>query len=492
MRRSTAVTVLMVLTWLGFAMPASAATAQQVDRVVVIGVPGLRWDDVSEARTPALARMQRDGASGLLSVKTAAPRDCAAAGWLTLGAGNRVDPAGDEPARCSTALPDASSLPAEVAANAERREGAVPGLLARALRRGGSCVDALGPGAELGAADLSGAVGVSGAAEPCPVLLRSADLTTVDAIVGAELDRRKPGHVVLVVGLSELGSQTPHLHVALALGPGFARGELVSASTRRPGYVQLVDVAPTLLALQGLTAPPEMIGEPWRSSGARPTLAVLRDGDRQAGAQRGVTVPFFVVLCGVQLVLLLPALWRRWWRTAQAVALSGVTALGASYVANLVPWWRAGSPLLAVLVLTTAGALVLTGLAMLGRGVLSRAGLACGMVAAVVTVDLLTGASLQLSSVAGYSPLVAGRFAGIGNVAFGVLAAAVLLAAAATRRAAVAALTALVVVVDGAPQWGSDVGGVLALVPAYAVLVLLLSGRAASLGRVAVAAVTGE
>ena len=113
------------------------------------------------------------------------------------------------------------------------------------------------------------------------------------------------------------------------------------------------------------------------------------------------------------------------------------------------------------------------------------------LVAAILVGDLLTGATLQLNSVAGYSPLVAGRFAGIGNVAFGVLAAAALLAAASTRRPAIAALTALVVVVDGAPQWGSDVGGVLALVPAYAVLVLLLSGRAASLAKVALASLAG-
>jgi hypothetical protein len=129
--------------------------------------------------------------------------------------------------------------------------------------------------------------------------------------------------------------------------------------------------------------------------------------------------------------------------------------------------------------------------ALLGRGLLARAGIACGLVAAVLIGDLLLGGQLQMSSVAGYSPLVAGRFAGIGNVAFGVLAAAVLLAAASTRSATAAALTALVIVVDGAPQWGSDVGGVLALVPAYAVLVLVLSGRTASLAKVAIASAVG-
>jgi hypothetical protein len=193
----------------------------------------------------------------------------------------------------------------------------------------------------------------------------------------------------------------------------------------------------------------------------------------------------------VQVLVLGLAVWRRWWRAAEVAALAGTCAVGASYLANAVPWWRADPALVALLGVTAAVTLVMTGVALLGRGLLARAGIACGLVALVLVGDLLTGAHLQMSSVAGYSPLVAGRFAGIGNVAFGVLASSVLLAAASTRSATFAALTALVVIVDGGPQWGSDVGGVLALVPAYAVLVLLLAGRAASLGRIAVAAVAG-
>jgi hypothetical protein len=134
---------------------------------------------------------------------------------------------------------------------------------------------------------------------------------------------------------------------------------------------------------------------------------------------------------------------------------------------------------------------VATAAALLGKGLLTRAGIACGFTAAVLVVDELTGAHLQMSSVAGYSPVVAGRFAGIGNVAFGVLAASALLAAASTRSATIAALTAIVVVVDGAPMWGSDVGGVLALVPAYTLLVLLLAGRRVNAGRLAIAALVG-
>jgi hypothetical protein len=111
----------------------------------------------------------------------------------------------------------------------------------------------------------------------------------------------------------------------------------------------------------------------------------------------------------------------------------------------------------------------------------------------------VVGAPLQLDTVFGYSPTVAGRFTGYGNLAFGMLAAAAVLVASGlcgvavlrarrgpTRLAAV--LLLVVVVVDGFPSWGSDVGGVLALVPATFVLVLLLAGHRIDLRRAVLAA----
>ena len=41
--------------------------------------------------------------------------------------------------------------------------------------------------------------------------------------------------------------------------------------------------------------------------------------------------------------------------------------------------------------------------------------------------DLLAGAPLQLASLAGYSPIVAGRFVGFGNLAFAIFGTAMLL-----------------------------------------------------------------
>ena len=488
--------LLLVLVLVALPAPAHAETAPEV---IVVGAPGLRWSDVNERDTPALVRLQREGASGVLSVKTAARLDCPADGWLTLAAGNRVVAAGPDDERCPAAFPAPTTLPEQVRENEDRREGARPGLLADALRADGRCVAARGPGASLAAASSAGDTG----GPDCAVLLvdatpvgserRASGAAAVDALVRSLDDARGPDTTLVVVGVSEApGDVEPHLHVALAVGPEFEPGALTSASTRRAPYVQLVDVAPTVLSLLEVDRPAEgVIGEPWRSTGAVPELAELRDEARKATAQRQVTVPFYVAVLGLLLLVVGVALWRRRHRVAEVAALAGTTAIGASYLANLLPWWRAAEPLPALLGVTAAAVLAMTVVALLGRGLLARAGIACALVGLVLVGDLLTGATLQMSSVAGYSPLVAGRFAGIGNVAFGVLAASVLLAAAASRSATVAALTALVVIVDGAPQWGSDVGGVLALVPAYAVLVLMLAGRAPSLARVGVATAVG-
>jgi hypothetical protein len=470
---------------------APATAAEEAAQVLVVGVPGLRWDDVGPA-TPALQELVASGASGALSVKAVPGVTCLADGWLTLGAGNRAVAPGIARDPCGADLPPAD---ADVAgANADEREGTELAALAEALD---GCVEAVGPGPLL-------AVRGATAQGDCPLRLREAGpvfgagteraerVVAADRTLRALLDELDPD-TVLVVGVSAApGESSAALHVAVAAGEGVEPGALRSASTRRAPYVQLIDVAPTVLDLLGRPVPPTMTGQPWTSVGEPPTPAQLADLSEKARAQQAVTVPFFVALLGSVLALLL-VLWRRRPDLAELVALGGTAAVGASYLANLLPWWRSPAPLLTLLAIVAVLSAVMVGLATRLRGLLGPAGAVCAFVAAVLVVDLLTGAHLQMSSVAGYSPLVAGRFAGIGNVAFGVLAATALLATAAlTRRTAlVAAVGVVVVAVDGAPPWGSDVGGVLALVPAFALLAMLRSGRRVSALRLLLAGAGG-
>ena len=490
-RAAAGVLLLLVLLSVGPLSPpatAAAPAAAAPAGVQVVGVAGLRWDDLGP-QTPALLALARTGAVGLLSVKARPAVTCPADGWLTLGAGARAEAFGAAREPCGSSLvPD----PRDAPRNEDTADGARLRALSAALD---GRVVATGPGAALavggpGSTPRDARVGLVDAG----VLReddRAAGLRAADRVVAAAVAARPDGVDLLVVGLAAAaGEDTAHLHVALATGPSFPRGALRSASTRRAPYVQLVDVAPTVLDRLGVPVPDVMDGQPWQVAGDAPSPAALVDlADRAAVAKR-VTVPFYVVLIATLLALLTAVRSRP--AAAKVVALAGTAALGSSYVAQLVPWWRSPLPLLTLLVVV---AVLSTAVARVARTV----GAVCAVTAAVLVLDLLSGARLQMDSVAGYSPLVAGRFAGLGNVAFGVYGTAWLLAAAfvasgRSRRSAgtvVAGLGLVAVAVLGAPAWGSDVGGVLALLPAFVVLWLRVTGRRVSVLRLLLAGLAG-
>jgi hypothetical protein len=118
-------------------------------------------------------------------------------------------------------------------------------------------------------------------------------------------------------------------------------------------------------------------------------------------------------------------------------------------------------------------------------------GAAAALTLVVFTTDVAAGSTLSLITPLGGQPLVAGRFYGFGNPVFALFGtAAIFLAAVAAdalaaggsrhaRRNAVLAVggVALVAtVIDVLPALGADLGGPLALVPAFAVLALRLTG----------------
>lgn len=522
MRRALLLLVLLVL------LPAPARAAG-TSAVLVVGAPGLRWDDVT-ARTPALAQLAATGSTGALSARSAGPRTCPADGWVMAGAGNRARADAVDP-DCSSTPPGRAALAAVVRDNAGLRYDSEVGALAQAVERTGACVAALGgPGAELMTGQPRTAGPPAAALDRCPLVVldagavhhdgrRAADLARVDAAVaGAGAAARERGALLLLAGLADVADTdgagpVPRLHVAVAAGPGHAGGGLVSASTRRAPYVQVVDLAPTVLRALGLPQPDVMTGQPWVRTADRTSRAGLLDLDRHAGRMRVFTPVFFALLVVAQVLLYGGALllWRRADRAppprrvrrlVAGAALVCAAAPVATFLADLLPWWRADPALPALLGAVALADGLVVALALVGpwrRRLLGPVGLVCTVTAVVLAADLLTGARLQMSSLAGYSPLVAGRFAGVGNVAFAVLAAAALLATACwadgrgrrTCLAGCALAGCATVVVDGAPPFGSDVGGVLALVPGFALLAMLLAGVRVSLLRLATVGAAG-
>ena len=69
---------------------ARTTAATPVRHVVVVGISGLRWSDVSQAATPTLWRLAGQGSAGSLVDYAVKPLTCPADAWLTLNAGARA------------------------------------------------------------------------------------------------------------------------------------------------------------------------------------------------------------------------------------------------------------------------------------------------------------------------------------------------------------------------------------------------------------------
>src|ERR1700722_18430141 len=155
--------LLAALAWAG-SDPANAQTAPAIPaarHVVVVGLSGLRWSDVSATATPTLWRLAGQGSVGSLVDYAVLPLTCPADGWLTLNAGARAQP--DHPTASCGASPAVTSdgtgaqvagLPALESYNNQFHNDPDWGLLAGTA----SCSTAVGPGAALALADRAGHV----------------------------------------------------------------------------------------------------------------------------------------------------------------------------------------------------------------------------------------------------------------------------------------------------------------------------------------------
>lgn len=401
---------------------------------------------------------------------------------------------------------------------------------------------------------LTAGVDAQGAQAPVSQASRAAAARAADQQISRVLAALPGNATVLLAGLSDTVINIPHLHVALATSPksggagAYGNAYLTANSTRQPGLVTLTDLTATVLARLGLKQPEAAVGSAWRAAPTRATAAekvsALDDEEVAAQAIRRLQPAFFIVLFGGQLLLYgiaAVALRRRWGRPAaraddgtpsgdddgddgregqrkepgdaddggarrrrilagtRLIALMGAAAPVASFLANLVPWWRSAHPAPA-LALSVLGAItVVTALALAGpwrRSVIGPGLVIAAVTALVLGGDALTGSHLQLNAIMGYTALVAGRFYGFGNQAFALFAVAAILTAGwlaerylvAHRRTAavvtVVTVGAIAIAIDGWPAWGSDFGGVIAMVPALAVLALMISGRPVSLPRI--------
>jgi hypothetical protein len=485
--------------------PAAVPSAEpsSAPRVVIVAVPDLRWSDLEVM--PRLRGWSSTAAAAELSVKTATGTPRCSDGTLTFSAGDRAN-ADREFEGCALSRSD---FLLQQASNKDSRFSAEPGAFGQALADAGISRVAVGAEATTLLADSSGEVGQVeqvGDTPPSadvvavlddelyevPATDRVSAASSLDGILARQLEQIPATNTVMLAGISDGLETRMHLHVLLIRGPDWQHVALRSPSTRAP-YVQLRDLAPTVLSMLRVPIPDSMVGRPaYETSVAVKSPAAYADDDDHAVTARfvGQRVRAVFAYAAILLIGLLVLAWRRPIARRLAIVL-GALAVGApvcSFLVQVLPWWRWNT--------WAYGGLVLAGAAVIGAGcALARRrsatlALAVGpaVTAAILIVDQLTGAHLQLSAPLGDNPIVAGRFHGMGNTDFALMCTSVVicsaLAGAALRRAgrrrlglaAAAVMCAAAVVVDAAPTIGDDFGGILAMGPAALLLLVLLAG----------------
>jgi hypothetical protein len=573
-------------------------TAEPVDRVLVVSLPGVGWADVQDRDLPNLEGLLEDAAIGDLSTRIGRHDASTTEGYLTLGAGTRavaplidmavaVDPDetyggvptaeildrrlgfvpngiaylgmgaaidaneesafGAELGTLGDALADAG-VDRAVIANADAVEGFVSdepppdGSYARGAATALMDSDGIVPSGTVSrsllAADASapfglrldetqvlaafdavwedqplGATGRGADGDQSVVLVEASDLSRTaaysprtsgtqasslrragleeaDDLLGSLLDRVDPERDAVVVLTPVAAPSSPGLGIVAVKAPGVDPTLLRSATTRRDGYVQLADVAPTVLDLLGVEVPDAIEGRPFRTGGAEgDRIGRLADAS-DAADFRDSLLPVLVTVIVLALAALalatglrhrLPAGARR---ALVPLALGALGVVPATFVVGRIGPVRANTLGYVVAVLAIAAGLAAISAACERR----RPGLGLivgvGQIVALIALDVVLGAPLQVNTLFGYSVAVAGRFVGLGNLAFALFGSATIVLAALLvervgRRGLGAALGLLgaVILLEGLPMFGADVGGVVSMVPAFGVTALLLAGR---------------
>lgn len=517
------VLALAVLGWLGVRPADSAEPLPRAERIVVVSVPGLRWQDLEAVATPHVDALIGD--SAVLSVRAIGTRTSLLEGYASFGAGNRLEP----PELRSVAVTGscAAELPALLRDDPQRHlTGAEPGALGDALRGAGRTTAVFGGNDAIAA--LMDADGCVGAFDEPAAARFDADVTLVEWR-GLERAQTAAERVAAVEAFdtAAAGWQVPDDAAVLMVAPTAVddgaevtvvswraagaehHAALQSPTTRRADYLTLNDLGPTLLASLGIDLPHSMNGTPGERAGVMSAtgqrVVELADlADRVTFRDRAITPVVAVIAIGIALCIVL--WWRGQIRRARAVGALTAAVPTIAFLSGLTDYHQLPLWVYVVVVVVAAAGLAMAAAGAAQATPFTSIDVLAGVLWLVLVVDLVTGGRLQINTPLGYTPTVAGRFQGLGNVAFGLLASATLAiacapSAASDRRfrpvgpnlasamvqwmAFVGAVTAVVV---AAPRFGSDLGGTLAIVPCFAVTFAVATSRRISWKRIGVVA----
>ena len=477
---------------------------------LVIATAGLNWEDISAETTPNLQCLADRSGAGAMNTTSSSVVSTKRQGMETLHTGYRG---------LAEKAPRTAGIPTPPTDQWEQ-------LPVETVE-----VDAGGDADSTGASDTTGDAEVGDAASAISDALGTDAIVEVD--VGSVPDHGDPGRAQALAALDErvgtvldaaggcgaedlprtllvsvaatdpvdpdemertgvVASRTVGLQVALdSAFPGQA---LTSGATKQNGVVVLTDVLPTILDSYDVTADGPVPGQPLRGSDHEDPQQLALDRSQAAAQVDAATIPalgswFALGVIGI-VIMLVPSLARRPRLAAVGRTLAAIAplALPVGLCASIIPWWRAENTTLALTGVVWGGCVLLTAIALAGpwrRHRLGPLGISAALVAAVILGESATGSRFQLGSPLGAQPISGGRFYGLSNHLFGMVLAAALMAllclfaAVRTPRARVVwtlVVGAIVAAVCVAPSMGADFGSMLATIPAFGLLALLVSG----------------
>jgi hypothetical protein len=278
-------------------------------------------------------------------------------------------------------------------------------------------------------------------------------------------EQSRPALPVILVGVPRGGEQPNDKRYPIVVEG--RRGVLTSESTRIPGLVSVVDVAPTALRREG-------------SLGSTPSddpVGALLELDRRIREHGKAKTPVLLISLALMIVV---ALFRR-----QAILRAFAAVLLANLLLGYAGW--TGGWAIAVVVLAVASLILAA-----PQALIAQAAPLVGVFVAYLVSMIIDERWVALSP---FGPTQNARFYGLSNLLATLLLVPALAGAAILGRRfgrwAFAAVAGLALVTVGGSPFGADGGGVIVLLVGYAVLVVLEYGvsRRMLVGAVAVVAV---
>jgi len=280
-----------------------------------------------------------------------------------------------------------------------------------------------------------------------------------------------------------------YLTPLMVLGPDFDEGLAISPTTRRPGIVASVDIAPTILAHFGVTKHPSMLGSALEHVPSQNSLQMLIKTNLQVVTtyvQRANIIRSFIAiliattLCFLTVVVFKPQ-GLRYIRPMIFASMSVPPALLLLPIAD--------SPEIAMKYFGSAMIItVMVFICLALKDSLKALSFICLLAVLGIIIDLALGSPLMMRSVLGFDPIVGARYYGIGNEYMGVLIGALvmglmcLLQLASSsgqlelplyHRCAVAVFFIALFMI-ASPRYGSNFGGTLAAYTAFFITLSLM------------------